>query len=303
MARYDEGEGKPSQTAKLFEGERWLVLTGLLGFVLAAGCGIWVLLFGGQAAPDGDVSKAISFNAALGLFLLSTAAISPISGLGRRSRTFFRWFYIALALYSYAAETVQNFRGVNPRFVKDGTSFDMAVGSMFAAVALLLVAVYLFIAVPFFRRKAYDRRPELVLGVRYAMVAVMLSFAAGIWISLNEGRYVGASGNLIWLHGLGFHALQAIPLVGWLSERTALAGPTRRAMVHLSGFTFLLGLAAIAVQTYLGSPLWEWSIYPIIACECFLISLATGCVMLGKSEWLGLSADGPRRSSSAERKG
>jgi len=302
MARHNEG--MPSAAAaKLFEGERWLVLTGLLGFVLAAGCGIWVLLFGGAIAPDGDVTNTISFNAALGIFLLSTAAVSPLSGLGRASRAFFRWFYIALALYAYAAETVQNFRGVDPRFVKNGTSFDYAVGMMFAIVALLLVAVYLLIAVPFFRRKAYDRRPELVLGVRYAMVAVMLSFAAGIWISLNEGRYVGASGNIIWLHGFGFHALQAIPLVGWLSERTALASPTRRAMVHLSGFTFLLGLSAIAVQTYLGGPLLEWSIYPIIACECFLVSLVTGCVMLGKSDRFGQTANESRRPHASDREG
>lgn len=126
-----------------FEGEKWLVLTGLLGFLLAAICGVWVLLHGGPVSPDGDVMKAFSFNAALGLFLLSTAAIMPFTALGKISREIFRWSYIFLALYSYGAETVQNFRGIDPRFVKGGTPFDDWVGDVFTFVALFLVLFYL----------------------------------------------------------------------------------------------------------------------------------------------------------------
>ena len=302
MMMKDYADRQPA-SIKLFEGERWLVLTGLLGFVLAAGCAVWVLLFGAQVAPDGDVSKAISFNAALGIFLLSTAAIAPLSGLGRKGRAGFRWFYIVLALYSYAAETVQHLRGVNPRFAKDGTAFDDAVGGLFALVAMLLVLVYLFLAAHYFRRKAYDLRPALVLGIRYAMLAVMLSFAAGIWIALNGGRYTEAGGNIIWLHGLGFHALQAVPLAGWLAERTTLATPARRAVIHLAGFTYLLGLAAIAVQTYLGGAIVEWSIYPIIAAECFLISLVAGGAMLVRSGLPVQAIEALRRASAPDRKG
>ncbi len=66
------------------------MLTGLLGFLLAAVCGVWTLINGGEVAPGGDVSKAFSFNAALGIFLLSTAAILPFSAMGVRSRAVFR---------------------------------------------------------------------------------------------------------------------------------------------------------------------------------------------------------------------
>lgn len=268
---------------KIFQGEKWLVLTGMLGFLLAGICAVWVLLYGGPVSPKGNVLNAFSFNAALGMFLISTAAIVPFSELGTRGRAFFRWSYIVLAFYSYFAETVQNFRGVNPRFVKGGTHFDAMVGSIFAFVALLLILSYLFLAVQYFRRKAYALQPELVLGIRYAMVAIMLSFAAGIWISLNMGRTVGLHGNIIWLHGLGFHALQAMPIVAWLAKRTSLTAKARSGLIHTAGIAYVLGLLALGWQTYLGRPVFEWSTLPFVVLGCFLISLAAGVQALRKA--------------------
>ncbi|SFD77039.1 hypothetical protein SAMN05216378_1356 [Paenibacillus catalpae] len=268
---------------RLFEGERGLVLTGLLGFILAAFCGIWTLINGGEVAPGGDVSKAFSFNAALGIFLLSTAAIAPFSGLGARSRVIFRRVYIGLALYSYGAETIQNFRGVNPRFVESDSIFDQTVGNIFTFVALFLVLFYVYLGVQFFRAKAYKIRPAIALSVRYAMIAVIISFAAGIWISANQGRYTGADGNIIWLHGLGFHALQAVPVVALLAERTYAKMSVRNKLIHITGLAYLLGLIATGWQTFNGNTIMEWSILPITAVFCFLISLAAGALTLRKA--------------------
>lgn len=274
-------------TVKLFEGEKWLLLTGLLGFLLAGICAIWVLVYGGPVAPDGDVSKAFSFNAALGIFLLSTAAIIPLSGMGPKNRAFFRWSYIILALYSYFAETVQNFRGVNPRFVIDGKGFDLVIGSVFTFVALLLVLFYLYFAILFFRKKAYKLRPELVLGIRYALIAVMLSFAAGIWISFNQGRFFGVHGNIIWLHGLGFHALQVIPFVAWLTERKSFIPMERHKFIHLTGIAYLLGLLAVGWQTFLGYSILTWSVLPLLAFCCFLISFVPVVIILRQNHFTG----------------
>lgn len=279
--------GKVEQGTKgkirLFEGERSLVLTGLLGFLLAAICGVWTLINGGEVAPGGDVSKAFSFNAALGIFLLSTAAILPFSAMGVRSRAVFRRVYIGLALYSYGAETIQNFRGANPRFIVDGSAFDKAVGNVFAFVALMLVVFYVYAGVQFFRSRAYKLNPAVALSVRYALLAVVVSFAAGIWISANQGRYVGAHGNIIWLHGLGFHALQAVPLVAWLAGRTSMREAARRTLIHITGVSYFLGLLAIGWQTMNGHAVLEWSGLPLAAGFCFLISLAAGALALRKA--------------------
>lgn len=278
MRNQETGETKSE--VRVFEGEKWLMIAGLLGFLLAGICGVWVILYGTEVAPHGDVSKAISFNAALGIFILSTAAISPFSALGTKSRAVFRWSYIVLALYSYFAETVQNFRGVNPRFVKNGTAFDEGVGSIFAFVALLLVLFYLFLAIQYFRKKAYKLRPKLVLSIRYAMIAVMFSFTAGIWISINQGRIVGLHGNIIWLHGLGFHALQALPLVAWLTKRSPLTISVLSKFIHITGCAYLLGLVAIGWQTILGFSILEWSVLPLFAFGFFLISLVPVVLLL-----------------------
>ncbi|MCZ8519498.1 MULTISPECIES: hypothetical protein [Paenibacillus] len=271
--------------AKLFEGEFWLVVTALLGFLLAGVCAVWIMLYGEKVAPGGSISRAFSFNAALGMFMLSTAAIMPYAAMGERGRAFFRWSYTVLALYSYFAENVQNFRGVNPRYVKNGAPFDEMVGSIFATVALLLILYYLYLAVYFFRRKAYVLRPELVVGIRYAIIAVLISFAAGVWISVNAGRMVGSHGNLIVLHGLGFHALQAVPVVAWLTERTSLTAQRRFQFIHITGLSYLLGLVAVGWQTYLGHDVFEASGLPVVIFCCFLISIVAGGMVLSKTPW------------------
>jgi len=264
----------------MFEGERALVLTAILGFVLALLCQAWVWMYGADVSPKGNIANAVSFNAALGLFLLSTAAIVPQSLMGRKRKAVFRWSYIMLALYCYFAETVQNFRGVNPRFVKGGTPFDVTVGSVFAFVALLLILFYLFLAAHYFRRQVYTLHPELTVGIRYAMIAIVISFAAGIWISENQGRIVGDHGNIIWLHGLGFHALQALPIVGWLAGRASLSARVRMLGVHAAGLAFLLGLLAMGWQTYLGRSVLELSGITLLVSGCFLASLAAGVIVL-----------------------
>ena len=259
-----------------FQGEKWLVWTGILGFVLALLCGAGALIYGVEDVPGAGLAKAFSFNAALGAFLLSTAAIAPMSGMGRKGRAYFRWSYIMLALYSYFVETVQHMRGVNPRFVEDGSPFDNAVAYGFALVALLLVVYYIFFAIQFFRGRSYKLQPAVVLGIRYAMIAVLLSFAGGILISVNGGRFVGAEGNLIWFHGLGFHALQVLPFVAWLTLRSSMSAAVGRSMIHISGISFLCGLIAIGWQTMLEKTIAEWTALPLAALAFFLVATAAG---------------------------
>lgn len=254
--------------------EQWLIYTGLLGMLLAGICAVWVLINGAAVAPDGDVGKAFSFNAALGIFLLSTAMIMPYSGMSSRKKMVFTSVYIMLSLFSYFVETVQHFRGVNPRFPQGGGVFDLTMAAVFSVVAILLILFYLWAAVQYFKRSVYEANPELAIAIRYAMAAITLSFAAGIAIVMNQGREIGTGGNMIWLHGIGFHALQFMPLVSWLSVRKAADDRRlRHRMLHLSGISFLLGLAAMGWQTLLGLSIFEWAILPLTAVLCFLVAL------------------------------
>ncbi|MEK3882966.1 hypothetical protein [Paenibacillus sp. PL2-23] len=259
-----------------FKGEKALVWTGILGLVLAWLCGVGALVYGTEHVTGEGLAKAASFNAALGVFLLSTAAIAPMAAWGRRGRAVFRWSYILLSLYAYFAETVQHMRGVNPRFVENGTAFDAAVATGFTFDALLLVLLYLFFAAQFFRKRSYHQQPAVVLSIRYGMAAVMLSFAGGVLLSVNGGRFMGAEGNLIWFHGLGFHAVQVLPFVAWLTLRSTLPSAFSRTLIHIFGISFICGLATIGWQTLLGRSLVEWTALPLAALAFFLVAAAVG---------------------------
>lgn len=255
---------------KLFSGEKWLVLTGLLGLVLGGFCAILIVVKGVAIPPEGNLYRAVSFDVALGIFLLTTAAIVPLAGFRPRMRAIFRLSYIVLALYSYGTETIQHIRGINPRFPEHGTSLDSLFAMIFGFVALLLIIFYVILALRFFSKGSLSRRPLLIMAIRYAMIIVMISFAAGIWISVIQSRYTGLEGNIIWFHGFGFHALQAVPFIAWLLERSRLLERGKRMRVHLGGWAWIVGILCIGVQTFMGRSIFEWSPFMVICLICLI---------------------------------
>ena len=119
-------------SGKLFEGERSLVTTGIIGFILSAGIAIYILFKGSIISPEGNMWDAFSFNAAIGIYVLSIAAILPLTRLGTRKRKAVRWFFIIGNLHLYH-ETVQNFRGISPRFTREkgNPAVDIIAGMIF----------------------------------------------------------------------------------------------------------------------------------------------------------------------------
>lgn len=263
---------------KLFEGERVLVILGLIGFVLAACIAVYIGINGSVILPEGNAWSAFSFDAAVGIFLLSIAAILPLSGLNLRKRKMVRWFFIVSFLYNYAVETLQHFRGINPRFSQVGTVGDGIAGALFGLDALLIVVVTMLLAIPYFRQKKANERPLVVLGIRYAFLSLMFAFAAGIWMIIVQGRFTGTAGNLIILHGLGFHALQTLPLLGWMTERTQIAGKQVSRLIHVGSIAWTISIVLIFIQTMLGDSVFEWTTLPILACVLLLIWVATASV-------------------------
>ena len=256
---------------KLFEGERLLVFTSLLGFILSAGIAIYIFFNGSLVLPEGDLKDAFSFNVALGIFLLSIAAILPFSELGMRKRKVIRCFFIAGGLYSYAIETVQNFRGFDPRFSREGMVIDMIGGMLFGVVSLILVTLAVLLMIQFFRIKAPLKRPLLIVAIRYALLSVLIANIAGIWMILLQDRMTGESGNLIVLHGLGFHALQTLIVPGWLLERTRLNEQYKKMLIHFGSIAWMVSIILIGIQTALGRTVFELSPLPILAgCLLFL---------------------------------
>ncbi|WP_332694542.1 hypothetical protein [Halalkalibacter lacteus] len=263
----------------LLKKEKALTLTGFLGLVLGGLCQSYILLFGAQVGLEGDLAKAVSFNIALGIFLLTTAIIVSFANFSRKTKMIFRCFYIITSLYSYGIETIQHFRGIDPRFTQVGSPLDGIFGLLFGLVAIAMIVFYVILAMQFFSKGSMKtKRLRVILGIRYGMFSTMLAFAAGIWIITMQSRFIGESGNIIWLHGLGFHGLQLVPLIAWLLEKQSRFIGMR--MIHLSGLSWSFFIILIALQTMLGRTIFEMSYIMVGAVIFFVISIGILAIVI-----------------------
>ena len=260
---------------KAFEQERWLMITGFFGFILSAGIAIYILFQDPIIFPEGNMRDAFSFNAAIGIFLLSIAAVLPLAKLGNRKRKTIRWFFIIAALYSYAIETIQNFRGLNPRFSRAGDTIDAIGGMLFGVASVLLIASALLLMIQFFRLKPPYERPFLIMAIRYAFLSVLVANIAGVWMILLQDRFTGDAGNLIVLHGIGFHALQTLILPGWLLEKTQVNDRFKKRLIHYGSIAWMLSIILIGFQTVLGRSVFELTVLPILAGILLFVWLGT----------------------------
>ncbi|MGH7563655.1 MAG: hypothetical protein ACREK5_04440 [Gemmatimonadota bacterium] len=80
---------------------------------------------------------------------------------------------------------------------------------IFALDAIVVITLFVVFATRFFTRRAIERAPGLVLGVRWAVASTLVAFGIGVWMVVLQGRLVGEGGSAVWPHALGFHALQA----------------------------------------------------------------------------------------------
>lgn len=239
---------------------RTLFWLGVAGLALSAGCAAIAALLGGMTlGAEGDLSKAITFDGAVGIYLLTLGFFVPLAGFTAPGLRRWLGWTSGIFVYAYGLETIQTLRGLDPRFTKVGTPADQILGGVFFVVALGVIALFCILAVKLIRRDVHGAQGLVLLAIRYAIAAAMMAFMAGVWMSAVAGRRVGVAGNILPLHALGFHGLQAVPLVGWLLSRSALSDPDARRWVHLAGAGWMAACLAVAWQTAAGQPVTEFS--------------------------------------------
>ncbi|MDX1566181.1 MAG: hypothetical protein R3223_00175, partial [Longimicrobiales bacterium] len=188
-------------------------------------------------------------NGAVGIYLLTLAALAPEAGFSAKAQRRWAWALVPLTLYSYGIETIQAFRGLDPRFSAVAGPLDQALGGIFFLAALAIMVLFLILAWKFFRAEATPLR----IAVRYASAAALVSFGVGIFMSIQNGRMMGAEGNLLLIHGAGFHGLQAVPLVALFLAWGRVEEERARRWVHLAGLAWLGVSAAVLWQAVGGS--------------------------------------------------
>lgn len=279
--------------------EPLLTALGTLGLILGGALLVVHLLRGGAPiAPEGDLVKPITFNIAVGIYMVTLALWLPAAGFGPRSRTIWLGVTAAATLYGFAIETVQPLRGLDPRFSAVAGLRDQMLGGMFFFTALTLVVLFLVLAWRLFRPDRADTRAPILLALRYGAGAVMFGFLAGVWMSAASGRLTGDAGNLLPLHALGFHGLQAVPLVALLVAWSGWSQKQTRLLVHVAGGSWLLACAAAAWQAYRG-----WAPFSATGANAFAVlglGIWAACAVFALARWMRAGSHVPLPRGTAD---
>lgn len=224
----------------------WL---GLLGVALGTCCALAGLVRGFSVPPEGNLWETAIFDGSLGVFLLTLALLAPEAGFTARGQRRWGTVLIVATLYAYGIETIQALRGLDPRVSAVAGAADQILGGVFFLDAIIIMLLFLMLGWRFVRAPTTPLR----LAVRYAVVACMVSFAIGIWMSVYLGREVGAAGNMLPIHAAGFHGLQAIPLIALLLVWSGASDRVAQRWVHVAGLAWWGFCGAILWQAGTGS--------------------------------------------------
>jgi hypothetical protein len=243
--------------------EPGLCAVGTGGLVLAIVCLVGVAVRGRFVPPEGKLLDAATFCFGVGVFTLTVALLLPLAGYTPPGRRRWRRAFYVFAVYGLVLESLQAFRGLDPRFTEEGASIDVVAGIIFGLTALSNTVLFVILGLRFFRSDVLADRPVLRLGVRYGAVAVGISFAIGIVMSINSGRHLGEDGNLLLSHGLGVHGIQAIPVVAVLVA-AAHTTPPAMTWLHAAGIGWLAACCAALLQAVVGQPPFGASLLTIV---------------------------------------
>jgi hypothetical protein len=213
--------------------------------------------------------KPLKFDASVVVFLVTAAGI--LSGVvgWRRSRLVIGWgIGIAMMVEDFII-SMQSFRGVRSH-MNYGSAFDataFSIMGVFIAINTLLVTWLLVLVC--FNRTEWPK--AIAWGVRLGLLALVAGSMEGVLMVMHGAHTVGAAdgspglffvnwsrqyGDLRVAHFFAIHALQAMPLLGWMLTRTSL---TRRTQVLLVVAGFLAYMAVTGMlfqQAMAGHPVF-----------------------------------------------
>jgi hypothetical protein len=243
-----------------FEREPGLVVVGCAGLVLSVVCLVGVAVRGRFIPPEGKLLDAATFCFGVGVYTLTIALLLPLAGYSPSARRRWRRLFYIFVVYGLMLESLQAFRGLDPRFTEEGDLIDVIAGIVFGVTALSNTVLFVLLGLRFYRSDVLPERPVLRLAIRYGVAAVTLSFAVGILMSVNQGRDVGSDGNLLLSHALGVHGIQTIPLVALAIPVAVIAAAHTETWLHVAGTGWLMACIAAVAQALLDEPPLEPSL-------------------------------------------
>lgn len=221
------------------------------------GIGVWI--------------KPTKFLLSIGIYLVTLAWMLPRVEVGRFTRGALRWVFVVSMIGESSLIGMQAWRGVASHF-NDTTPFDAAVfnamGGLIAANTLAAFA--LLVAFLFAPRPTLPR--AVLSGIRFGLLLFLVASGVGGMMVGQNAHAVGVAdggpglpfvnwstegGDLRIAHFVGLHALQGLPLLGWIAGRRSPEKGIRA--VHLAAALWAVVFTWLLAQALAGRPVLAFS--------------------------------------------
>ena len=209
--------------------------------------------------------KPMKFLTSVTIFMWTIAWFMPETRPEPRSRKVISWTIALMMTGEIAAIIYQAARGQQSHF-NIRTGFDAAIFSAMGVMIMVnTAATVLFLWI--LRRDTPPQRAGYLWGIRVGLVIFLLASAQGGLIITNNAHTVGAPdggpglpfvnwstthGDLRIAHFIGLHALQGLPLLGFLLDKNKV--PARNVIVAV-GILWLVLMGGVLVTALGGRPL------------------------------------------------
>ena len=214
--------------------------------------------------------KPMKFLTSITIFLWTVAWFMPEArenpvGSGFSRTNTVRWTIASAMVIEIALIILQSARGVQSHFNQQ-SGLDIAI---FAVMGMTIfvntLAMMLFLWI--IRRDTPPSRAGYIWGIRLGVAIFLLASFEGALIVTNNAHTVGApdggpglpfvnwsttAGDLRVAHFFGMHAMQALPLLGFLLDRNRL--PARNTVFAVS-FLWLVVMGGLLATALAGKPL------------------------------------------------
>jgi hypothetical protein len=218
--------------------------------------------------------KPMKFLVSITIFLWTTAWFMPETSPGLVRRALVRWTIASAMTIEIALIILQAARGTTSHF-NASTPFNLAVFNVMGiTITVNTIAMMLFLWL--LRRDTPTNRAGYLWGVRFGVALFVLASWQGFMMVANNAHAVPGPdggpglpfvnwstvmGDLRSAHFFGMHAMQALPLLGFLLDRT-LGGnqpselvPAARTVVIAAGILWFVVMGGLLIIAMLGRPL------------------------------------------------
>jgi hypothetical protein len=201
--------------------------------------------------------KPMKFLVSTTIFLWTVAWFMPETRPKPALRAVVRWTIGIAMLIEIALVITQAARGTTSHF-NNQTAFDAIVFAVMG-IAIMFSTIAMFVFLALIRRDTPPGRAGYLWGIRLGLAFFLLASLQGALIIANNAHTVGAPdggpglpfvnwstthGDLRIAHFFGMHALQALPLIGFLSNSRNLVIATSILWVAAMGGLLMMAMQA-----------------------------------------------------------